>query len=82
MNSSFQKIWTATVEGNVLRLEYTSPDGEEGYPGTLGVCVTYELTDDNELIIDYTATSNKSTPINLTNHAYFNLGGHVSNDYL
>jgi len=66
------------VEGSQLFLTYTSVDGEEGYPGTLHVEVTYELTDYSELAIQYTARTDKPTIINLTNHAYFNLNGHVS----
>ena len=72
------KLWEATpVDGDepALTLRYTSPDGEEGYPGTLAVTVTYTLRKDNALRIDYRATTDKPTVVNLTNHAYFNLSG-------
>ncbi|HMA39039.1 MAG TPA: aldose epimerase family protein [Gemmatimonadales bacterium] len=72
-------VWQATPvqeddRAGVL-LSYTSPDGEEGYPGTLDAQVTYTLTDQGELIVDYRATSDKATPVNLTQHSYFNLAG-------
>jgi aldose 1-epimerase len=79
-------VWEAkpvTVDhGVALRLSYKSPDGEEGFPGTLNVAVTYTLTDKDELKIDYEATTDTATPINLTNHSYFNLAGHNSGSIL
>lgn len=65
----------AAPDGPSLTLAYSSPDGEAGFPGTLGVVVTYTLTDSNDLRIDYEARSDRPTVINLTNHAYFNLAG-------
>lgn len=73
-----KKLWSATaIDGAApaLKLQYTSPDGEEGYPGALNVEVTYTLQNDNALRIDYRATTDKPTVVNLTNHAYFNLSG-------
>jgi len=74
-----KKLWTSHVDGTKLKLSYRSADKEEGYPGTLGVEVTYELTEDNDLHIGFTAMAeDRPTIVNLTNHAYFNLAGHKS----
>lgn len=79
-----KKVWRArpAEDGNALHLTYESPDGEEGYPGNLSVSVTYTLTPANELRINYTATTDKATPVNLTNHSYFNLRGPAAGDIL
>jgi aldose 1-epimerase len=69
-------VWQATpLNGAAVRFAYTSPDGEEGYPGALVVEVTMSLTDADELRLDYAALTDKPTPVNLTNHSYFNLAG-------
>ena len=72
-----KQVWKAepSADAQAVTFSLTSPDGEEGYPGNLSMKVTYTLTDENELSIDYEATTDKATPVNLTNHAYFNLGG-------
>ncbi|MBS1857585.1 MAG: galactose mutarotase [Acidobacteria bacterium] len=71
-----KKVWTAKPgPGAELGLTYVSKDGEEGFPGTLTAHVLYTLTDKNEFRIDYTATTDKDTVVNLTNHTYFNLAG-------
>jgi aldose 1-epimerase len=81
-----KQLWTAeqvnTVHGDGIKFTYTSPDGEQGYPGTLTSSVTYVLTDDNALYLIYSATTDMPTPINLTNHAYFNLTGDGSQSIL
>ena len=83
----FDKVlWRAEPKqdssGAGLVLRYTSKDAEEGYPGTLNVQVTYTLTDRDELAVDYLATTDKATPVNLTQHSYFNLGGDGAGDVL
>lgn len=85
-NKGYDKvIWDATPAADSsasLTLSYLSKDGEEGYPGNLKITVVYTLTDDNELLIDYTAETDKTTPVNLTHHSYFNLTGDVNNTIL
>ena len=81
-----KKIWEAEFSARgdaaVLELATVSPDGEEGYPGRVEVTVTYTLNDQSQLVIDYLATTDKATVINLTNHAYFNLDGHDAGSIL
>jgi aldose 1-epimerase len=69
----------ASLDGASLELRYTSKDGEEGYPGTLTVKAVYTLTEDNGLKLEYTATTDKDTVVNLTQHSYFNLAGKGDN---
>jgi aldose 1-epimerase len=79
-------VWKAQAlpkpDGVAVQFNYRSPDGEEGYPGNLQATVTYALTNDNELRITYTAATDKATPVNLTNHSYFNLAGAKAGDVL
>lgn len=77
-----KKLFNATIDGDNLILKYTSPDMEEGYPGNLSVEICYHLTNDNALEITYTATTDKPTILNLTNHCYFNLNGQDSSTIL
>ncbi len=79
-------VWTArpmeTAEGPALILTYLSKDGEEGFPGNLMVTAIYTLTDDNALKLQFTATTDKPTVVNLTHHSYFNLAGQGNGDIL
>jgi len=85
MTRTFDKVlWDGEpLKGkNGVAFSYLSKDGEEGFPGNLKVTVTYTLTDSNELVIDYTATTDKATPINVSQHSYFNLKGEGNGDIL
>ncbi len=78
-------VWSAQVvpaDAPTVRFTYMSRDGEEGYPGNLTVAVVFTLTPSNELRLDYTVTTDKDTPANVTNHSYFNLGGAENGDIL
>jgi len=82
-----KKVWQVTTEEESeedvsLTLEYTSPNGEEGYPGALTASVTYTLTGDNQLKLEMVARSDASTIVNLANHSYWNLAGHDAGDSL
>lgn len=70
------RVWDAEQpDGKTLKLHYTSPDGEEGFPGTLDMNVVYSVTEDNELVIEYKGTTDKKTIVNMTNHGFFSLAG-------
>lgn len=79
-------VWTGEVtelpEGKAVKLNLLSPDGDQGFPGNLHVEVVYTLTDENDLIVDYTAVTDKATVINLSQHSYFNLAGHAAGPIL
>ncbi len=74
--------WEIKPDSSSLEMSYLSKDGEEGYPGSLSVKVKYTLTDQNELVLDYEASTDKPTIVNLTHHSFFNLGGESSGDIL
>ncbi len=77
------RLWTVvSADGNKVKFEYVSADGEAGFPGTLTATAEYEWTDDNELRLTLTAETDKKTVVNLTNHTYWNLAGHNSGSVL
>ena len=78
----YRKWNVKAVEENSITLSLHSPDGDQGYPGTFNVDVTYTLTDDNELCIEYYGVPDADTVVNMTNHSYFNLDGHASGNIL
>lgn len=87
-NKGFDKVVWEVLNAGMTRngvgivLRYVSPDGEEGYPGTLTSIVEYELTNDDVLIVDVSATTDAATPVNIVHHSYWNLGGHDSGTIL
>lgn len=81
-NSWYRKVWDYQKDGNITVFTLESADGEYGFPGNKKVQVTYTLTDDNELKLDYEVTTDKACHFNLTNHSYFNLRGEGNGDIL
>lgn len=77
-----KRVWQVTQKNNTLIFEYISPDGEDHYPGTVKFKVSYTLEESNQLVINYWAKPDARTPINLTNHTYFNLSGDKKRDIL
>lgn len=75
-----KRVWTRVEDAGALVLRYESPDGESGFPGNLQVQVSYLLTEENALQIEFEAQTDRATPVNLTNHCYFNLNGHNAGD--
>jgi aldose 1-epimerase len=75
VNSIDKQVWEAKLLNDAVRFSIVIPDGENGYPGEVKLSVLYSLREDNSLVIDYSATTNKTTVLNPTNHAYFNLSG-------
>ncbi len=83
LNGFDKVVWSSQIENDSrLKLTYLSKDGEEGYPGNLNISVSYELTDENELIIHFHAETDQRTPVNMTAHSYFNLSGDPSSTIL
>ena len=76
-------VWTLESKTDTsVTYKLLSPNGDQGYPGTVTVLAMYTITDDNRFIIEYSATTDMPTPVNLTNHTYFNLAGNVSSSLL
>ena len=73
-----KRLWNYSInkDNNSISFNLISPDGDQGFPGKFNITVTYSLTDNNELKIEYNGSSNKDTIANMTNHSYFNISGH------
>ncbi|MCD8204202.1 MAG: galactose mutarotase [Coprobacillus sp.] len=82
IRSFSRRTWNASITPSGLKMSLVSPDGEEGYPGTLKVSITFSFSEDNALLIDYKAITSEDTLVNLTNHTYFSLSGEESNSIL
>ncbi len=82
LNSIDKKVWEAEILNGAIKFKTSMADGENGYPGNMQVEVVYSLRDDNQLVIDYTATTDKTTVLNITNHTYFNLSGNPAQTIL